>query len=585
MAMWWTPILRRNSVKRRRRFGFVQFKSKADATRVIERLNGFSLYGSRLLVKMAEFERKNGEGVDRNSARMCKKYHKDFNNHELGGGTGMNYNNEGGSNERRNKKRIIGHSEEEDLWNLRSCLVGTTATVCSVSSIESRLTNWGLGEIKVQRLGGKSFLLTIKDEDLFLMLENLEWSYLKEIFLSVEIWSDKALMNIPRATWIKIHGVPLSCWNQVTLTRLAEIWGSFEALGENGNRFHNCDDVEELGFSDNPIKKLDADSLANKVDPEASSSEYTAESTSKSSLASENLILEEEEDDALNAILMSKDGSAGCNFRNETGSFLGEMELVGKGNVAPQKLISLEVITNQGEIEGLDQVKSPIQMLANVKSSWVDVVKEVLDYSRGSKDSEPVKGLGVTESRAAGPCGAKTNLIHSSGPCLRSVGPSLNERPLDRIEVLNQKSKGSQYREKRFGSLWEIQDQVLTDQEKRKKVKACKKLKINRSSLANFEVSGQSLSDFDLSFRRGILSKEARKILRLGKKLESLSAVMRKRLYCELVLRRLGLFDLWTVVLEDFIGLAIAGFGHCAFSVSTIEFSREDGYEIGNLEY
>ncbi|KAK9029965.1 hypothetical protein V6N11_031404 [Hibiscus sabdariffa] len=375
---------------------------------------------------MAEFERKNGEGVDRNSARMCKKYHKDFNNHELGGGTGMNYNNEGGSNERRNKKRIIGHSEEEDLWNLRSCLVGTTATVCSVSSIESS-------------------------------------------------------------------------------------------------------DVEELGFSDNPIKKLDADSLANKVDPEASSSEYTAESTSKSSLASENLILEEEEDDALNAILMSKDGSAGCNFRNETGSFLGEMELVGKGNVAPQKLISLEVITNQGEIEGLDQVKSPIQMLANVKSSWVDVVKEVLDYSRGSKDSEPVKGLGVTESRAAGPCGAKTNLIHSSGPCLRSVGPSLNERPLDRIEVLNQKSKGSQYREKRFGSLWEIQDQVLTDQEKRKKVKACKKLKINRSSLANFEVSGQSLSDFDLSFRRGILSKEARKILRLGKKLESLSAVMRKR--------------------------------------------------------
>ncbi|KAK8497349.1 hypothetical protein V6N11_061117 [Hibiscus sabdariffa] len=157
----------------------------------------------------------------------------------------------------------------------------------------------------------------------------------------------------------------------------------------------------------------------------------------------ENLILEEEEDDALNAILMSKDGSAGCNLGNETESFLGEMELVGKANVASQKLISVQAITNQGELEGLDQVKSLIQMLDNVKSSWADVLKEVLDYSRGSKDSEPVKGLGVIESRAAGPGRAKTNLIHSSGPCLRSVGPSLNERPLDRIEVLNQMSKGS----------------------------------------------------------------------------------------------------------------------------------------------
>ncbi|KAK8625711.1 hypothetical protein V6N13_056872 [Hibiscus sabdariffa] len=321
--------------ERRRRFGFVRFKSKTNATRAIEQLNGFSLYGSRLLVKMAEFERKNGEGVDNNSARMCNKYHKDFNNHELGGdftnhelggGTRMNYNNEGGSNERRNKKRIIGHIEEEDLWNLRSCQFVTTATVCSVSSIESRL---------------------------------------------------------------------------------AEIWGSFQALGENGNHFHNC--------------RVDV-----QVVPDI-----------------ENLILEEEEDDALNAILMSKDGSAGCNLGNETESFLGEMELVGKANVASQKLISVQAITNQGELEGLDQVKSLIQMLDNVKSSWADVLKEVLDYSRGSKDSEPVKGLGVIESRAAGPGRAKTNLIHSSGPCLRSVGPSLNERPLDRIEVLNQMSKGS----------------------------------------------------------------------------------------------------------------------------------------------
>ncbi|KAK8640282.1 hypothetical protein V6N13_008041 [Hibiscus sabdariffa] len=76
--------------------------------------------------------------------------------------------------------------------------------VCSNSSIQSRLTEWGLGEIKVQRLGGKSFLLTIIDDELFLMLEDLGWSYLKEIFTNVELWSEKVSSKISEIVEVEV---------------------------------------------------------------------------------------------------------------------------------------------------------------------------------------------------------------------------------------------------------------------------------------------------------------------------------------------------------------------------------------------
>ncbi|KAK8705944.1 hypothetical protein V6N13_049528 [Hibiscus sabdariffa] len=153
-------MLRRKLSKRERRFGFVRFKSKPDAERAIEWMNGFRLYGNRLLVKMAEFEGKKGGRTGNDLASKRNKSHEEFNTYELDVGKGLKQmtKEEGGvSKESRTKKRIIGHIEEEDLWNLRLCLVGTTATVCNVNNIQSRLADWGFGGINVQRLGGKAF--------------------------------------------------------------------------------------------------------------------------------------------------------------------------------------------------------------------------------------------------------------------------------------------------------------------------------------------------------------------------------------------------------------------------------------------
>ncbi|KAK8617154.1 hypothetical protein V6N13_117121 [Hibiscus sabdariffa] len=87
-------------------------------------------------------------------------------------------------------------------------------------------------------MGGKMFLLTFEDEDLYIMLEDLEWSYLKEIFYKIEVWSE-TLKSPDRATWIEVRGLPLHVWNGSTLKKIAAIWGNFEAWGENFNRVYD----------------------------------------------------------------------------------------------------------------------------------------------------------------------------------------------------------------------------------------------------------------------------------------------------------------------------------------------------------
>ncbi|KAK8531043.1 hypothetical protein V6N13_038881 [Hibiscus sabdariffa] len=132
-----------------KRFGFVRMENMGDANRAIQRLNGFVLYGSRLVVKIARdtqgwkrstagrsqsFEPKqtrNGKNVDAVVQKMVAKgsAEEDTGNGKL--------------------KRITGHVENEDLWKLRRCLVGVMDTVCSVSSIHDKLLKWGLGDINV----------------------------------------------------------------------------------------------------------------------------------------------------------------------------------------------------------------------------------------------------------------------------------------------------------------------------------------------------------------------------------------------------------------------------------------------------
>ncbi|KAK8544688.1 hypothetical protein V6N13_045768 [Hibiscus sabdariffa] len=238
-----------------KRFGFVRMENMRDVNRAIQRLNGFILHGSRLVVKIA----KDKHGWKRNTAGRSQPLEtKQTGNGKDDDAVVQMMVAKGSVEETTGNgklKRIIGHVENEDLWKLRRCLVGVMDTVCSVFSIHNRLLKWGLGEINVQRLGAKRYLLTILDEELSLMLEDVNWLYLKEIFSDVIHWSEKMSYS-ERATWLEIRGLPLHCWNNVSLKKIAALWGSFEALGENDNHSLDCEKATVL-ISTNQMKRIE----------------------------------------------------------------------------------------------------------------------------------------------------------------------------------------------------------------------------------------------------------------------------------------------------------------------------------------
>ncbi|KAL4347009.1 hypothetical protein GQ457_05G036010 [Hibiscus cannabinus] len=130
-----------------KRFGFVSFGTERDALRALERLNGFSVYGFTLTVKLA----------NHNNWRVSGKQHGDQINKRLDGQQQpMNIQISRGMSQREeHKRKVVGHVIDEDLWKLQRCLIGEMAMVCSVQSVVKRLEQWGLNGIKVHRMGGK----------------------------------------------------------------------------------------------------------------------------------------------------------------------------------------------------------------------------------------------------------------------------------------------------------------------------------------------------------------------------------------------------------------------------------------------
>ncbi|KAE8657520.1 hypothetical protein F3Y22_tig00116989pilonHSYRG00020 [Hibiscus syriacus] len=220
------------------RFGFVKVGNMVEAERVKDRLNGLMVYGSRISVSFTKYYGK----IPKDKCAQCKFSWKGNLVSPAINGSPLR---KEASQACVSRKEVMGHVDEVEVRKLKRCLVGVMAGVCSVGSIVDRLHNWGLGDIKVHRLRGNSFLLTIEDEDLFIMLEDLQWSYLKEIFEDVMLWTESFCQN-ERVVWLEIDGIPLHCWNAVTLKRLVALWGRFEAFGDNVSHHLDCEKVNML---------------------------------------------------------------------------------------------------------------------------------------------------------------------------------------------------------------------------------------------------------------------------------------------------------------------------------------------------
>ncbi|KAK8585589.1 hypothetical protein V6N13_050566 [Hibiscus sabdariffa] len=479
-------------------------KNLEEADRVTQRLNGATLYGSRLVVKIARDN--DGQGWKRNTT--CRSQSTEYKK------TGIGLDDEAIVQKVRtmisteedigkeNFKRIIGHVENEDLWNLRRCLVGVMDMVCSVSSIHSMLLKWGLGDINVQRLGAKMYLLTITDEELSQMLEDVNWSYLKEIFSDVIPWSEKTSYSV-RATWLEIRGLPLHCWNSVSLKKVADLWGVFEALGKNDKHSLDCEKATVL-ISTNQWKKeekscdesvsestsdLKLDSRQKRhevveVDRSCSGTEVEvinvmcAEKDRINCLNREkedcgDIIMEAElmggvsKDENLTAFLVNGDEES-----NKKVCSLGHDENMAVGNsLGIQKVISVEKVGQEntrvdgsgiGPI-GVSSIQSGHEGKFGVgfkvkaqefKSSWANMLDETLNYGKGFNLN--VRGKALSDGE--------------------------NEKDFfNDLEARKGKKRGKGT--KKFGSLLELQNKSITASERRKRDKALRSRKWNKQFL------------------------------------------------------------------------------------------------------
>ncbi|KAK8663666.1 hypothetical protein V6N13_083474 [Hibiscus sabdariffa] len=126
----------------------------------------------------------------------------------------------------------------------------------------------GVGDIKVKHIDDYQYLIEIRDMELFKMLEDLQWSYLKEVFLDVLSWSASFKSTI-KMTWVMVFGLPAHYWNTGTVKNLASIWGYLKGLRENANQIHNCERPRLLKHGDRPFKST----LASSEPKESSSKE------------------------------------------------------------------------------------------------------------------------------------------------------------------------------------------------------------------------------------------------------------------------------------------------------------------------
>ncbi|KAK8549479.1 hypothetical protein V6N13_027231 [Hibiscus sabdariffa] len=403
------------------------------------------------------------------------------------------------------------------------------------------------------------------------MLEDLDWSYLKEIFVKVECWSES--LKPSRATWLEVSGIPLHCWNNTTLKRVAELWGSFEAFGENLHHRHDCvkvtilistkqfkriDEVVELevgnllyeirvveqGFKDSTSDPL----MAKKH--EMQESESVSESKSgqeKKENVEDDRSCSDAEVEAFNVMCAEKDLNKCMNREKENvGGQINEEELMGgfsnveilTDNCGNREEESNQKVIDVGHVENVADF--------NFEGSQRDVSDEIVEkldarageieigpFGVSSQLSDPVaKNMDkneciVGEMDKAQDLKSWANLLDESlnsgkGFVFSDRGEALSEGENEKDFFEDLESRKGRRRGKKdikFCSLLELKNRSISISERRKRDKMLRSRKLSKQLMEETELSGKSLSDSDIKSRCSILIKEAREVLKLGKKI------------------------------------------------------------------
>ncbi|TYH14639.1 hypothetical protein ES288_A06G236700v1 [Gossypium darwinii] len=395
-----------------------------------------------------------------------------------------------------------------------------------------RLTKFGLGEISLKRIQGRFFLLEVPDVEYLEVLKQNDWAYLKECFISIEPWSEKRFIS-ERVTWIEVAGIPLHCWNYETFKRVAELWGKLISMGESWNRTVNFEKMEMMISVNKPslIDELVFMEVGNCKFPiriiERGMSEWKCEKF----LDGRGQLEEKRgESPEVESGIRSESENFSEERRNDMGGALnaisleeGVIEKVGTGSSA-EGIIPEEHFLGNNEnisIEGGD-------IGVEVDRAKEDGVNMGLFSQAGSN---VVSGQPLSEGLVAG-CTSKSgqHLRSGSNPSESDVeGIDLGGRSVGDSEVrfsmeeeffqTSQNRRKKKALNKRIRSMREIQDRVLSTKEKQKRDRKEKIAKGKENTRCEDLTVNLSLSDSDISNRKRVILREAKKTWEVGKML------------------------------------------------------------------
>ncbi|KAL4283668.1 hypothetical protein GQ457_16G016100 [Hibiscus cannabinus] len=224
-------------------FGFVRIGARADALRMIERLDGFWLYGTKVSVAFANREVRNTfwrhrrdipNGVDKLDVERAT----------MPGGV---------------RRRVCGEVDDVKIQVLQTCAVGWCRQPLSITRLADEMQSAGLRGIELMWITGSMVLFYFKNMEA--REKEMEKGSLKTWFHSVEPWSANIAYET-RCAWVSICGLPMHAWSEGSFKNIAGLWGKFvriDAVTDEPVSFERSRVLVETGNSGRIDEKVEVE--------------------------------------------------------------------------------------------------------------------------------------------------------------------------------------------------------------------------------------------------------------------------------------------------------------------------------------
>ncbi|KAK9007435.1 hypothetical protein V6N11_074359 [Hibiscus sabdariffa] len=260
------------------------------------------------------------------------------------------------------------------------------------------------------------------------------------------------------------------------------------------------------------------------------------------------------EDEAINVVHIGKDHIEGCfSAALELDRQLAEVDIMGAklDKDCARKAVEKEV-SCEGGLSVQEQCNDQLGLTncldfslgKDTSKSPREAVGQDLEVNTNGKQDSQLENMDLVTSQALEDIrcmGLQTVVGETLNPLERTKGKSYWEACVDKQnnaqmdlgvstaypEILDTLEESSGFfpelatkrrKGKRYGSLIGFQDKVLSEQERKKRDRALRRVKKSKNDIELSEISGRSLSDSDLTAKWNAAVKEARKTLEFGKR-------------------------------------------------------------------